>query len=107
MNGITRGACHSIPLCSAIRVLYNVFRKITERMKRSNFLLWLGISVAAGAVLGMFADRKDPLKGGLIGTAAGIVAGSAAAASYQYVTARGKIPYYSKSSPFYDEFDTI
>lgn len=75
-------------------------------MKRSNFLLWLGISVAAGTVLGIVADRKDPLKGGLIGTAAGVVAGSAAAVSYQYVISRD-IPYYSKSSPFYDEFYTI
>ncbi|MFZ5908364.1 MAG: hypothetical protein ACOYVJ_13355 [Nitrospirota bacterium] len=76
-------------------------------MKRSNFLLWIGISVAAGAVLGIVADRKDPMKGGLIGTAAGMVTGSVAAASYQFVVSREKIPYYSKSSPFYDEFHTI
>jgi hypothetical protein len=76
-------------------------------MKRSHYLIWLGISAAAGTALGMFADRRHPLKGGLIGIAAGVVAGSVASVAYQYVASREKIPYYSKSSPLYDELNTI
>ncbi|MDQ7788021.1 MAG: hypothetical protein RDU01_10465 [Thermodesulfovibrionales bacterium] len=76
-------------------------------MKRSHYLLWLGISAAAGTALGMFTDRRHPLKGGLIGITAGVVAGSVASAAYHYVSSREKIPYYSKSSPFYDELNTI
>jgi hypothetical protein len=76
-------------------------------MKRSDYLIWLGISVAAGTALGMLADRKHPAKGSLLGAAAGVVAGSVAAGIYQYVTSGEKIPYYSKSSPLYDEVSTV
>jgi len=75
-------------------------------MKRSHYFIWLGISAAAGAVLGMLSDRKEPAKGGLIGTAAGVVAGSVAAGIYHQLT-REQIPYYSKSSPLYDEISTF
>jgi hypothetical protein len=75
-------------------------------MKRSHYLIWLGISAAAGAVLGMLADRKEPAKGSLIGTAAGVVAGSVAAGIYHQVT-REQIPYYSNSSPLYEETSTL
>ena len=76
-------------------------------MKKSHYLIWLGISVAAGTVLGLLADRKQPAKGSLFGAAAGFVAGSVVAGVYQYVTAGEKVPYYSKSSPLYDEPDTL
>jgi hypothetical protein len=76
-------------------------------MKRSDYLIWLGISAAAGTALGMLADRKHPAKGSLLGAAAGVVAGSVAAGIYQYVTSGEKIPYYSKSSPLYDEVSTV
>ena len=76
-------------------------------MKKSHYLIWLGISAAAGTVLGMLADRKHPAKGSLLGAAAGVVAGSVVAGVYQYVSAGEKVPYYSKSSPLYDELDTL
>lgn len=76
-------------------------------MKKSNYLIWLGISAAAGTILGLLADRKQPAKGSLLGAAAGVVAGSVVAGVYQYVTAGEKVPYYSKSSPLYDELDTL
>lgn len=76
-------------------------------MKRSHYFIWLGISAAAGAVLGMLADRKEPAKGSLIGTTAGVVAGSVAAGIYHQVTSGEQIPYYSKSSPLYDEIGTL
>jgi hypothetical protein len=76
-------------------------------MKKSHYLIWLGISAAAGTVLGLLADRKHPAKGSLFGAVAGVVAGSVVAGVYQYVTAGEKVPYYSKSSPLYDELDTL
>jgi hypothetical protein len=76
-------------------------------MKKSHYLIWLGISTATGTVLGMLADRKHPAKGSLFGAAAGVVAGSVVAGVYQYITAGEKVPYYSKSSPLYDELNTL
>jgi hypothetical protein len=55
----------------------------------------------------MLADRKHPAKGSLFGATAGVVAGSVVAGVYQYVTTGEKVPYYSKSSPLYDELDTL
>jgi hypothetical protein len=74
-------------------------------MKRSEYLIALGIAAAAGTALGLLSDRKDPSKGMLIGAAAGIVAGSVAAGVYEYVSSREKIPFYSSSSPLYEEPD--
>ncbi|MBM4144715.1 MAG: hypothetical protein FJ240_00345 [Nitrospira sp.] len=76
-------------------------------MKKSHYLIWLGISAAAGTFLGMLAERKHPAKGSLFGAAAGVVAGSVVAGVYQYVTTGEKVPYYSKSSAFYDELNTL
>jgi hypothetical protein len=76
-------------------------------MKKSDYLILLGISAAAGTVLGMLVDRKNPAKGSLLGATAGIVAGSVAAGFYQYITSAEKVPYYSKSSPFYDDSSMI
>jgi len=76
-------------------------------MKRAHYFIWLGISAAAGAVLGMLADRQKPAKGSLIGSAAGVVAGSVAAGIYHHITDGEKVPYYSKSSPLYEEISTL
>jgi hypothetical protein len=76
-------------------------------MKKSHYLIWVGISTATGTVLGMLADRKHPAKGSLFGAAAGVVAGSVVAGVYQYITAEEKVPYYAKSSPLYDELNTL
>lgn len=76
-------------------------------MKKSHYLIWLGISTAAGTALGMLAGRKHPAKGGLFGAATGVVAGSVIAGIYRYVTSVEKVPYYSKSSPLYDDLNTL
>ncbi len=76
-------------------------------MKKSDYLIWLGIAAAAGTALGMLVGRKNPSKGILLGATAGIVAGSVAAGVYQYITSGEKVPYYSKSSPLYDESSMI
>ena len=72
-------------------------------MKRSNYLIWLCASASAGTVVGMLAGRKKRVKNTLLGAAAGIVAGSVAAATYEYVTSKEKLPYYSEFSSLYDE----
>jgi len=71
-------------------------------MNRSDYLIWIGVAAAAGAAIGSLAERERPVKGGLLGAAAGIVAGSVAAGVYEYVI-REEIPYYSSLSPLYDE----
>jgi hypothetical protein len=76
-------------------------------MKRSHYIIWLGIATAAGTALGILSDRKHPAKGSLLGATAGVVAGSVAAGVYQYVTSGDSVPYYSKSSDLYNELDTI
>ena len=75
-------------------------------MKDSRYIMMLAVAAAAGAAIGMLTDRKQPAKGGLLGAAAGIVAGSAAAGAYEYVT-RERVPFYSNSSPLYEEIETI
>ncbi|MEW6584554.1 MAG: hypothetical protein AB1442_02970 [Nitrospirota bacterium] len=76
-------------------------------MKKSHYLICLGIAAATGTAFGMIADRKHPAKGSLFGAAAGVMAGSVAAAVYEYVTSREKVPYYSKASTLYQDFDTL
>lgn len=76
-------------------------------MKRSEYLIWLGIAAAAGSGFGLLTDRKHPAKGGLLGASAGIVAGAVAAGFYQYVTSGEKIPYYSESSALYEEVEKV
>jgi len=75
-------------------------------MNKANYLLLLGIAAAAGTALGMLTDRRNPAKGGLLGAAAGVVAGSVAAGVYQYIEAN-KIPYYSSASSLYDDLDLL
>ena len=72
-------------------------------MKRSHYLIWLCVSAAAGTAIGMLSEREHAAKAGLLGATAGIVAGSVAAAAYEYVTSKEKFPYYSELSPLYDE----
>ena len=72
-------------------------------MKKSNYLIWLGIAAAAGTAIGVLSERKNAAKGGLLGATAGIVAGSVAAGVYEYITSREKFPYYSEGSPLYEE----
>ncbi len=72
-------------------------------MKKSNYLIWLGIAAAAGTAIGMLSERKNTARGGLLGATAGIAAGAAAAGVYEYVTSREKFPYYSEMSPLYEE----
>ena len=75
-------------------------------MKRSQYVIWLGIATAAGTALGMLAHRKHPAKGSLFGATAGIVAGSVAAGVYAYISSE-KVPYYSTESSLYDDIDAI
>jgi len=72
-------------------------------MKRSDYLIWLCVSAAAGTAIGMLSERKHAAKAGLMGATAGIIAGSVSAAAYEYVTSKEKFPYYSELSPLYDE----
>lgn len=75
-------------------------------MKRSHYFIWLCVSAAAGTSIGMLSESKQTAKAGLLGAAAGIVAGSVAAATYEYVTSREKFSYYSELSPLYDELES-
>ncbi|MGC2061911.1 MAG: hypothetical protein WA610_02965 [Thermodesulfovibrionales bacterium] len=75
-------------------------------MKKTDYLIWLGIAAAAGTAAGILSDRKKPAKSGLIGAAACIVASSVAAGVYHYVTEE-KVPYYSASSPLYEKLDPV
>jgi hypothetical protein len=71
-------------------------------MKNTDYLVWVGIAAAAGGALGILADRKNAARGGLLGAAAGVAAGLAAAGVYEYAT-REEIPYYTSLSPLYEE----
>jgi hypothetical protein len=76
-------------------------------MKKTEYLIWLGIAAAAGSGVGVLTDRKHPARGGLLGATAGIIAGAVAAGFYQYVASGEKIPYYSQSSALYEEVETV
>jgi len=72
-------------------------------MKKSNYLIWIGIAAATGSAIGLLSERKNAAKGGLLGASAGIVAGAVAAGVYEYVASKEKFPYYSEVSPLYEE----
>ncbi|MBI5100496.1 MAG: hypothetical protein HZB33_01480 [Nitrospirae bacterium] len=76
-------------------------------MKRNDYFILLGIAAATGAGVGLLSSRARKANAGLLGAAAGIIAGSCAAGVYQYVTQAEKVPYYSKLSPLYDETDAV
>lgn len=75
-------------------------------MKKTDYLIMLGVAAAAGTAAGILADRKKPAKGGLLGAMACVVAGSVAAGVFHYVTEE-KVPYYSTSSPLYEDIDPV
>ncbi len=72
-------------------------------MKGHRYILLLGMAAAAGGAAGMFSNRENPGKGGLIGATAGVVIGSLAAGLYEHLSSNGKVPYYSESSSLYEE----
>ncbi|MBZ0157472.1 MAG: hypothetical protein K8I29_14840 [Alphaproteobacteria bacterium] len=75
-------------------------------MIKAKYLLWLGISSAAGAATGILSHRKSPEQGGLIGAAVGFLAGSLAVEMHRRLADEDDgISYYSKSSPLYEDFD--
>lgn len=75
-------------------------------MKKSDYILWLGMATAAGTALGMLSDRRHPAKGSLLGATAGLVAGSVAAGVYVYISSE-KVPYYSTESSLYSDIDAV
>jgi len=74
-------------------------------MKKNDYLIWLGISAAAGAVFGTVLSEANPKKGGLLGALAGVLTGSAALEVYERMTDDDGIIYYTKSSPQYEDPD--
>ena len=76
-------------------------------MKKNDYLIWLGISAAAGTVVGTVLNEKNPKKGGLIGALAGVITGSVAIEVYERMTDDDGIIYYTKSSPQYENPDAI
>ncbi len=76
-------------------------------MKRSNYLIWLGIATAAGTAAGILSNQRHPEKGGLIGAVMGALAGTVTAKLYKCVTEDDSISYYTKSSPLYEDFNDI
>lgn len=74
-------------------------------MKDRRYIIMLG-AAAAGATVGMLKDRKHPFKGGFLGAAAGVAAGSVAAMIYEHAV-KQKVPFYSTSSLLYEEEDMI
>lgn len=76
-------------------------------MKRSEYLIWLGIVAAAGSAAGALADPKHRGKGAFYGATSAIIAGSVAAGVYHYLTREESVPLYSSSSPLYEEVTAI
>ena len=76
-------------------------------MKKNDYLIWLGITAAAGTITGMISNVKNPGKGGFIGAVAGVIAGSVAIEVYERMTDDDGIIYYTKSSPMYENPDDI
>lgn len=75
-------------------------------MKKSNWLILIGVSALAGTAAGMLASQESPKKGGLIGAAAGILTGTVSAKIYQCVTEEDNgISYYTKSSQLYQNYN--
>lgn len=79
---------------------------LETNMKRSDYIIWLGVATAAGTAMGMLSDRRHPAKGSLLGATAGMIAGSVAAGVYEYISSE-KVPYYSTESSLYDDIDAV
>lgn len=77
-------------------------------MKKSHYLIWMGIATATGTLAGMLLNEKNPKRGGLEGAAAGAIAGSLSAGLCHYLTEDDDdgLSYYTESSPLYEDFDT-
>jgi hypothetical protein len=76
-------------------------------MKKSNYMIWLAITTAAGTAAGILSNQRHPEKGGLIGAVMGAFAGTVAAELYKCITEEDGISYYTKSSPLYENFNDI
>ncbi len=76
-------------------------------MKKLSLIACLGIPAVAGAMFGLLANKKHPVKGSLLGATTGILAGSAAVAAYNLIETEDKVPYYSKSSPLYNDVSSF
>ena len=76
-------------------------------MEKKDYLIWLGISAAAGTVIGAALNEANPKKGALIGVLAGAVTGSVAIEVYERLTEEDGIIYYTKSSPQYENPEDI
>lgn len=76
-------------------------------MKKLDLLICLGIPAVAGAMLGLIANKKHPVKGSLLGATTGMLAGSGVFAAYNLIKTEDNVPYYSKSSPLYDDLSSL
>ena len=77
-------------------------------MKRSNYLIWLGIATVTGTAAGLLSNQRHPQKGGLIGAAAGVIAGTVTAKLYKCITEEDEgVSYYTKSLPLYEDSNDI
>lgn len=78
-------------------------------MIKAEYLIALGFSATAGALWGIFTNRKNPRIGSLLGAAAGIAAAAIVANGCKRLRERSDdgIDYYSETSPLYQEFDDI
>lgn len=78
-------------------------------MGKISSILWLGTFTAAGSAIGLMANRRKPACGGLIGAAAGVVAGSVFNMLHENSGPDddGRIKYYSKSLPSYGDPDEV
>jgi hypothetical protein len=78
-------------------------------MNKSNYLIALGISAAAGALAGILSSRKNPGLGGLFGAAAGAAVGVVTVSACKRLREKADdgVDYYSEISPLYQDFDDI
>jgi hypothetical protein len=76
-------------------------------MKKSFYLIVVGMAAAAGTAVGVYSNRKRPVRAALLGAAAGALAGAAAAGVCEHVTRDNRIPLYSTSSLLYDDSEAI
>ena len=76
-------------------------------MKRSQGLLILGVAAVAGSAAAALADRRHPVRAGMIGAVAGLAAGVFGAGLYSRVRAGEDVPFFSSSSPLYTDQETL
>lgn len=76
-------------------------------MRNSLYLMVLGMAAATGTVVGMYSHKERPVRGALWGAAAGALAGAAAAGVFDHMTRDQDIPFYSSSSPLYEDIESV